>query len=170
MIEFDTLAMKAETNDMHAIFLLKKNVQADIIKTILGYPLMAAPNTLKEWKVVITSVEQGYESMESQHDYKTEMGMIFGGWGAPMDIGKSWDNFDKDGKSKCFNCNIYRHLAKECKRPKKDREMRKYYKCNKVGHLAKNCRTGQKMKIRRNQENLEKEDNNKKEGFVKGSE
>jgi len=48
--------------------------------------------------------------------------------------------------------------------------MRKYYKCNKVGHLAKNCRTGQKMKIRRNQENLEKEDNNKKEGFVKGSE
>ena len=79
MIEFDTLAMKAETNDMHAIFLLKKNVQADIIKTILGYPLMAAPNTLKEWKVVITSVEQGYKSMESQHDYKTEMGMIFGG-------------------------------------------------------------------------------------------
>jgi len=38
MIKFDTLAMKAETNDMHVIFLLKKNVQANIIKTILGYP------------------------------------------------------------------------------------------------------------------------------------
>jgi len=62
--------MKAETNDMHAIFLLKKNVQADIIKTILGYPLMVAPDTLKEWKMVITSVEQGYEFIESQHDYK----------------------------------------------------------------------------------------------------
>ena len=57
--------MKAETDDMHAIFLLKKNVRADIIKTILGYPLMTAPDTLKEWKVAITLVEQKYESMES---------------------------------------------------------------------------------------------------------
>ena len=35
MIKFNTLAMKAETDNMHTIFLLKKNVQADIIKTIL---------------------------------------------------------------------------------------------------------------------------------------
>ncbi len=28
-----------------------------------------------------------------------------------MDIGKSNDNF-KDGKSKCFNCNKYRHIGK----------------------------------------------------------
>jgi len=48
MIEFEALAMKAETDDLHTIFLLKKNVQADIIKTILGYPPMAAPDTLKE--------------------------------------------------------------------------------------------------------------------------
>ncbi len=48
MIEFEALAIKTKTNDIHAIFLLKKNVQADIIKTILGYPLMAAPDTLKE--------------------------------------------------------------------------------------------------------------------------
>jgi len=56
--------IKAETDDLHAIFLLK-NVQADIIKTILGYQLMAAPDTLKEWKVAITAVEQEYESRES---------------------------------------------------------------------------------------------------------
>jgi len=48
MIEFEALAMKAETDDMHAIFLLKKNVWTDIIKTILEYPLIAAPETLKE--------------------------------------------------------------------------------------------------------------------------
>jgi len=48
MIEFEALAMKAETDDMHAIFLLKKNVWIDIIKTILEYPLIAAPETLKE--------------------------------------------------------------------------------------------------------------------------
>jgi len=65
MIEFEALAMKAETDDLHVIFLLKKNIQADIIKTILGYPLIAAPDTLKEWKVAITAVRQGYESMES---------------------------------------------------------------------------------------------------------
>jgi len=61
-------------------------------------------------------------------------------------------------------------LAKECRRPKKDKEMRKYYKCDKVGHLAKDCRLGQKMKIRRNQEDLDEEDNDKKEGFVEGLE
>ena len=48
IIEFEALAMKAEIDDLHAIFLLKKNVWADIIKTILGYLLMAALETLKE--------------------------------------------------------------------------------------------------------------------------
>ena len=56
MIKFEVLAIKADTDDLHTIFLLKKSVQADIIKTILRYPLMAAPDTLKEWKVVITAV------------------------------------------------------------------------------------------------------------------
>jgi len=48
MIEFEALAMKVETNDMYAIFLLKKNIQANIIKTILGYLPIAAPDILKE--------------------------------------------------------------------------------------------------------------------------
>ena len=56
MIEFKALAMKPETDNMHAIFLLKKNVWVDIIKTILGYLLMAAPDTLKEWKMAIILV------------------------------------------------------------------------------------------------------------------
>ena len=65
MIEFETLAMRAEIDNLYTIFLLKKNIQIDIIKTILGYIPMAAPETLREWKVAITSVEQGYESTES---------------------------------------------------------------------------------------------------------
>ena len=56
MIEFNALAMKADTDKLHAIFLLKKNVWPDIIKIILGYPPIAVLETLKEWKVVITSV------------------------------------------------------------------------------------------------------------------
>ena len=64
IIEFKALAMKADMDELHAIFLLKKNVQHNIIKTILGYPSIAMPETLKEWKVAITSVGQRYESIE----------------------------------------------------------------------------------------------------------
>ena len=48
MIEFNALAMKADTDKLHAIFLLKKNVQQDIIKIILGYPPIAIPESLKK--------------------------------------------------------------------------------------------------------------------------
>ena len=87
----------------------------------MGYPPIAIPETLKEWKVAITSVGQGYESTEGQHDYKTSTGMTYGGREQPMDIGKSNDNF-KDRKPKYFNCNKYRHMAKKCQAKKKERE------------------------------------------------
>ena len=58
MIEFKALAIKTEIDDIYAIFLLKKNVRSNIIKTILGYPPIIAPETLKKWKVVIISVRQ----------------------------------------------------------------------------------------------------------------
>ena len=48
IIKFEVLAMKAETNDIHVIFLLKENIQTDIIKTILRYLLIAAPETFRE--------------------------------------------------------------------------------------------------------------------------
>jgi len=63
--------------------------------------------------MAITLVEQGYESTEEQHNYKTGTGMTYRGRGQPMDIGKSNNNF-KDEKPKYFNCNKYRHMAKEC--------------------------------------------------------
>ena len=64
MIEFKTLAIKIDTNKLYAIFLLKKNVRQDIIKMILGYLPIVAPETLKEWKMVITLVGQEYKSTE----------------------------------------------------------------------------------------------------------
>ena len=48
MIKFDVLATKADTDKLHAVFLLKKNVQQDIIKIILGYPPVVMPESLKE--------------------------------------------------------------------------------------------------------------------------
>jgi len=111
---------------------------------------MATPDTLKEWKVAITAVGQGYESMESRHDYKTSTGTTFGGRGIPMDIGKSRNNFDENRKPRCFNCNLYGHLAKEYRRLKKERKIRKCYNYDKQGHLAKDCKSKQLMKNRRN--------------------
>ena len=72
MIEFKALAMKADTDELYTIFLLKKNVQSNIIKTILGYLPIVAPETLKEWKIAITSVRQEYESTEEQKNMKGE--------------------------------------------------------------------------------------------------
>jgi len=40
--------MKVDTNELHAIVLLKKNIWQDIIKTILEYPPIAALEILKE--------------------------------------------------------------------------------------------------------------------------
>ena len=69
MIEFKTLAIKIDIDKLHAIFLLKKNIQVDIIKMILGYPLITTLELLKEWKIAITSVGQGYKSTEGCQDY-----------------------------------------------------------------------------------------------------
>jgi len=118
--------------------------------------------------VAITTVGQGYKSTESRHDYKTNTGITFGGKGALMNIGKSRNNFDKNGKPRYFNCNLYGHLAKECRRPKKERETRKCYNCNKQGHLAKDCKSKQLMNNRRNQADNSEEE--KEESFVEGSE
>ena len=65
IIKFEALAIKAKTSDMHTIFLLKKNVRTDIIKIILGYSLMAVSEMLREWKMTIILVGQGYKFTKS---------------------------------------------------------------------------------------------------------
>ena len=74
-----------------------------------------------------------------------------------MDIEKSNDNF-KDRKPKCFNCNKYGHIAKECQAEKKKRDIPTYFKYDKKGHTAKNCKEKQTMKKRKVQEESNKED------------
>ena len=64
MIEFEALAMKVDIDKLYAIFLLKKNIWQDIIKTILKYLPIVVPELLKEWKVVIISVRQEYKLTE----------------------------------------------------------------------------------------------------------
>ena len=70
--------------------------------------------------------------------------MTYSKQGQSMDIGKSNDNF-KDGKPKCFNCNKYGYMAKECQK-KKEKETRKCFKCDKEEYIAKDCKGKQSMK------------------------
>jgi len=67
--------------------LLKKNVNREIVKAILVYPPREALQTLEQWKVAIIVVGQGYEWTSIQYDYWTELGIIYGGMGKPMEIG-----------------------------------------------------------------------------------
>jgi len=42
-----------------------------------------------------------------------------------MDIEKFKDNYNKNKEPKCFNCNVYRHIAKDFQKPKEEKETRK---------------------------------------------
>ena len=120
IIEFEILVMKANIDKLHAIFFLKKNMQADIIKMILEYLLIAVSEMLKEWKVTITSVSQGYKSTKGKQDYRMGTEMTYRERSIPMDTRKAKNNFNKDKRPKCFNCNVYKHIVKDCRKPKKE--------------------------------------------------
>ena len=66
--------------------------------------------------MVITSVRQKYEyeSIESRNDYRTRTEIIYKGRETSIKIGKFKNNYDKDKKLRCFNYNIYKHMAKNC--------------------------------------------------------
>jgi len=113
LIEFMALASKAQTNDQHAIFLLKKNVNREIIRAIMAYPPTQAPKSLEQWKVAITAVGQGYEWTNIHYDYRTGSRITYGGMGKPMEIGRQQNN-GQGRKPKCYNCNKFGHIAKDC--------------------------------------------------------
>ena len=110
--------------------------------------------------------------MESWQDYRIGTRTTYSGRGTLINIGKVKDNFNKDKRPKCFNCNTYRCMTKKCQRSKKEWDMRKCYKCNKVEYIAKNCWAEQKIKNRSIQKELDKdqEKDDKQEGFAEGLE
>ena len=66
IIKFKALAIKTKTNNINTIFLLKKNIRSNIIKTILRYSPITIPISLREWKIVIILIEQEYKSIEDR--------------------------------------------------------------------------------------------------------
>jgi hypothetical protein len=167
LVMFDSLKTRAGIDDKHAIFLLKKNVRREIVRTIMGYPPSMIPSDYDAWKEAILSVGKGYDAPEMNRDRRTASGIVYGGKGQPMDIGRSKPAFDKEGKPKCFNCNLYGHMAKDCRKPKKKPTC---YNCDKEGHIAKDCRAP-KMKNREMKEEGDKmEVDEEPKGFQEGSE
>ena len=93
--------------------------------------------------------------------------MTYGEQGQPMNIGKSNNNF-KDGKPKCFNCNKYGHMAKECWNKKKEKETKKCFKCDKERHIAKDCKVKSLIKKQKIQEKSDNEEDDKEEKKKQG--
>ena len=69
------------------------------------------------------------------------------------------------GKSKCFNCNKYGHMAKECRSEKKEWETQTCFKCDKKGHIAKDCKEKQMMKKQKVQKESDDEDKQSEQSF-----
>jgi len=80
-----------------------------------------------------------------------------------MEIGKSNDSF-KNRKLKCFNCNKYSHIAKECWK-KKEKDVRRYFKYDKERHIAKNYKERQLIKKWKIQEKTDDKEKGIKQGF-----
>ena len=108
--------------------------------------------------------------MKSRQDYRIGTEMAYRGRDIFMDIGKAKDNFDKDRKPKYFNCNIYRHIAKNCQKPKKEKDIRKYYKYNKIEYITKDYRSEQKIKNHSIQEESDNDKDDKQKNFGEGPE
>ncbi|KXN81286.1 hypothetical protein AN958_00135 [Leucoagaricus sp. SymC.cos] len=64
LIKFKVLKRKAKTNDSHALFLLKKHICPDVIKTIMGYLSDYQPTNYTEWMSLISTVGKGYKFTE----------------------------------------------------------------------------------------------------------
>jgi len=99
------------------------------------------------------------------------IGTTYEEWGLPIEIRKSNGNF-KYRKPKYFNCEIYEHIARDCKKPKKKKDTQKSYEYRRTGYITKDCRIKQKIKKWNVQEDkdIDIKEENKQKGFEEDSE
>jgi len=135
LIEFMALASKAQIDDQHAIFLLKKNINQEIIRAIIAYPPTQAPKSLEQWKVAIIAVGQESEWTNICYDYRTGSGITYGEMDKLIEIGQQKNNKQRH-KPKCYNCNRFGHMEKDCRQPKKEKKPQGCFKCGKEGVIS----------------------------------
>jgi hypothetical protein len=105
-------------------------------------------------------------------DIRTESGITYGGSGLPMEIGKRKFLWNDKGEPKCYKCESYGHMGKNC--PNKKSSNIKCYRCRKFGHMSKSCWSkGPKVRMMNEEAgNLKmiEEEAKPNQGFSKGSE
>jgi hypothetical protein len=111
----------------------------------LGYPPIAIPSELNEWIEAIQSVGKGQEATQTHHNILTPTGVIYGGKGEPMEIGQTRFEWSKDGTPKCYKCDQFGHIGREC--PKKFQGV-KCHRCGKFGHIVRDCQSKGKMQFK----------------------
>ena len=113
MIEFKVLAIQTETDDIYIChFLIEEEYQEQYYQNYIGIP-------------TYSSTRDTQEVESSNYISQTGIRTTCGRREAFMDIEKFKDNYNKNKKLKCFNCNVYRHIAKDCQKPKEEKETRK---------------------------------------------
>jgi hypothetical protein len=120
----------------------------------------------------IQSVGKEQEATQTRHNILTPTGVIYGGKGQPMEIGRKRLEWSKDRNLKCYRCDQYGHIGKEC--PKKPQGGTKCYECGRFGHIAKDCRSKGKMQFKMKVRSLNDEETTTmieetKEDFLEGS-
>lgn len=78
--------------------------------------------------MAIISVRQEYKSIEGRQNYRTgiEIRTIYRGREALMDIEKSKDNYNKDGKPRYFNWTHGKRLSKKIRKKRETRNRTPY--------------------------------------------
>ena len=102
IIEFKVLDIKTETDNIYIChFLIEEECQEQYYQNYIVIP-------------TYSSTRDTQEVESSNYISWTGIRPTCGGRETPMDIEKFKDNYNKNKKSKCFNCNIYRHITKNC--------------------------------------------------------
>ena len=189
---FENLKELSKISDADALYLFRRGLKPEVLSRIYAADV-EGPTTYKELidkarKIGLnldiirgfknaavgasTSVKPSYPSK----DVKTGTGTTYGGSGKPMEI-------DRTGP-RCYNCNGFGHMARECKKPK--REKGACFECGKQGHVVKDCpqkkkKGGSKGKIKKVEEEpkeepteiedeIEDEEVEEEEDFMEGDE
>lgn len=63
-------------------------------------------------------------------------------WGNNNEKKNSQDSTETKADKRCYSCNKFTHMARNCRTNK---EKRACLNCNKVGHIAKNCRSNKSV-------------------------
>jgi hypothetical protein len=114
----------------------------------MGYPPASIPKSLKEWGTTIMSIGKGQEITQTCHDLLTPTRVTYGGSGQPMELGRKKLEWSKDGTPKCYKCNQFGHIGKECPKKTHGTQGVKCYGCRKFGHVAKYCRSKGKAQFK----------------------